>query len=125
MHVNDVTLFCIIYSTNIPVGMLGSFSIIAHSVSCFPGCLSPESFFFGVRSWLGWDDLKRSHFVGKLRFWIVLTLIVTITRGAVAEWVRESTADQTVEGSSPTSVKTFSLRNFGNSVYPALPVSFG
>ena len=27
--------------------------------------------------------------------------------GAVAEWVRESTGDRTVDGSSPTSVKTF------------------
>ena len=47
-----------------------------------------------------------------------------ITVGAVAEWVRASTGDRTVEGSSPTS-ENFSLRNFGNSVYPAVPVSFG
>ena len=38
----------------------------------------------------------------------------------MAEWVRESTGDRTFDGSSPTSVKkNFSLRNFGNSVYPA------
>ena len=36
----------------------------------------------------------------------------------MTEWVRA------VEGSSPTAVNV-SLRNFGNSVYPALPVSFG
>ena len=34
------------------------------------------------------------------------------------------TGDRTVEGSSPTA-ENFSLRNFGNSVYPALPLSFG
>ena len=32
--------------------------------------------------------------------------------------------DQTVRGSNPTA-ENVSLRNFGNSVYPALPVSFG
>ena len=40
----------------------------------------------------------------------------------MAEWVRA--LYRTVEGSNPT-VENFSLRNFGNSVYPALPVSFG
>ena len=34
------------------------------------------------------------------------------------------TGDRTVRGSNPT-VENFSLPNFGNSVYPALPVSFG
>ena len=34
------------------------------------------------------------------------------------------TGDRTVRGSNPTA-DYFSLRNFGNSVYPALPVSFG
>ena len=34
------------------------------------------------------------------------------------------TGDRTVRGSNPTA-ENFSLRNFGNSVYPALPVSFG
>ena len=29
------------------------------------------------------------------------------SRGAVAEWVRASSGDRTVDGSSPTSVKTF------------------
>ena len=44
----------------------------------------------------------------------------------VAEWARVLTGDRTVNGSSPAAVKLFaSLRNFGNSVYPALPVSFG
>ena len=47
--------------------------------------------------------------------------------GAVAEWVRALAwaGDRTVSrpGSSPATVT--SLRNFGNSVYPALPVSFG
>ena len=48
------------------------------------------------------------------------------TRGggrAVAEWVRALAwaGDRTV--SNPATVT--SLRNFGNSVYPALPVSFG
>ena len=48
------------------------------------------------------------------------------TGGAVAEWVRELawTGDRTDDGSSPTA-ENFSLQNFGNSVYPALPVSFG
>ena len=32
--------------------------------------------------------------------------------------------DRTAQGSS-ASAENFSLRNFGNSVYPALPVSFG
>ena len=46
----------------------------------------------------------------------------------VAEWARELIGDRTVNGSSPAAVKKqlfASLRNFGNSVYPALPVSFG
>ena len=34
------------------------------------------------------------------------------------------TGNRTVRGSNPTA-ENFSLRNFGNSVYPALPVSFG
>ena len=34
------------------------------------------------------------------------------------------TGDRTVRGSNPIA-ENFSLRNFGNSVYPALPVSFG
>ena len=38
--------------------------------------------------------------------------------------LERSTGDRTVEGSSPTA-ENFSLRNFGNSIYPALPVSFG
>ena len=45
----------------------------------------------------------------------------------VAEWVRALAwaGDRTVSrpGSNPATVT--SLRNFGNSVYPALPVSFG
>ena len=44
-----------------------------------------------------------------------------------ARWpsgLERSTGDQTVEGSSPTA-ENFSLRNFGNSIYPTLPVSFG
>ena len=48
-------------------------------------------------------------------------------RVAVAEWVRALAwaGDRTASrpGSNPTTVT--SLRNFGNSVYPALPVSFG
>ena len=45
--------------------------------------------------------------------------------GAVAEWVREFgwTGDRVVLGSNPAAATW--LRNFGNSVYPALPVSFG
>ena len=47
------------------------------------------------------------------------------TRGA--RWpsgLERWTGDRTVRGSNPTA-ENFSLRNFGNSVYPALPVSFG
>ena len=40
----------------------------------------------------------------------------------MAEWVRASTGWSMVR--VPLR-KNFSLRNFGNSVYPALPVSFG
>ena len=45
----------------------------------------------------------------------------------MAEWVRASTGGRTVAGSSPTSVKTFlfGTSKNGNTVYPALPVSFG
>ena len=54
--------------------------------------------------------------------------IATIIRGGVvAEWVRglERWLGLTVSrpGSNPAAAT--SLRNFGNSVYPALPVSFG
>ena len=59
---------------------------------------------------------------------VVHTLISKHPRGgAVAEWVRALAwaGDRTVSrpGSNPATVT--SLRNFGNSVYPALPVSFG
>ena len=52
------------------------------------------------------------------------------TRIVIMRWARwpsgleRWTGDRTVQGSNPTA-ETFSLRNFGNSVYPALPVSFG
>ena len=48
--------------------------------------------------------------------------------GAVAEWVRALAwnGDRTFPaGFEPHLGKNFSLRNFGNSVYPSLPVSFG
>ena len=38
-------------------------------------------------------------------------------------WLERWTGNREVLGSNPTA--TTSLRNFGNSVYPALPVSFG
>ena len=41
----------------------------------------------------------------------------------VAQWLECRTSDRGVLGSNPA-VGT-SLRNFGNSVYPTLPVSFG
>ena len=44
--------------------------------------------------------------------------------GAVAEWVERWTGDRVVQGSN-LAAATDSLRNFGNSIYPALPVSFG
>ena len=45
----------------------------------------------------------------------------------MAEWVRAlvwTTTGRSRPVSNPTA-ENFSLRNFGNSVYPALPVSFG
>ena len=42
----------------------------------------------------------------------------------MAEWVRALDWRPDVQGSNPTA-ENFSLRNFGNSFYPALPVSFG
>ena len=48
--------------------------------------------------------------------------------GAVADWVRALAwnGDRTFpSGFEPRFGKNFSLRNFGNSVYPSLPVSFG
>ena len=44
--------------------------------------------------------------------------------GAVAEWVRALDWRPDCPGSNPTA-ENFWLRNFVNSVYPALPVSFG
>ena len=41
----------------------------------------------------------------------------------MTEWVRAWTGDRVVLGSNPAAAT--SPRNFGNSVYPALPVSFG
>ena len=64
-----------------------------------------------------------THARGALRSWIYEECAI----GAVAEWVRALAwaGDRTVSrpGSNPATVT--SLRNFGNSVYPALPVSFG
>ena len=51
-----------------------------------------------------------------------------IDRIAVAEWVRTLAwnGDRTfLAGFEPHFGKNVSLRNFGNSVYPSLPVSFG
>ena len=51
-----------------------------------------------------------------------------IPGGAVAEWVRAVAwnGDRTFPaGFEPSFGKNFSIRNFGNSVYPSLPVSFG
>ena len=47
--------------------------------------------------------------------------------GAVAEWVRalDWTGDRTVPAGFESHCGKASLRNFGNSVHPALPVSFG
>ena len=41
----------------------------------------------------------------------------------VAQWLERRTGDQVVLGSNPAGGT--SLRYFGNSVYPTLPVSFG
>ena len=41
----------------------------------------------------------------------------------MAEWVKRWTGDQVTLGSNAAAATT--LRNFGNSVYPALPVDFG
>ena len=43
--------------------------------------------------------------------------------GAVAQWLECRTGDRVVLGSNPAGGT--SLRNFGNSVYPTLPVYFG
>ena len=47
--------------------------------------------------------------------------------GAVAEWVRALawTGDRTVSAGFESHLRKTLRRNFGNSVYPALPVSFG
>ena len=44
--------------------------------------------------------------------------------GYLGRWLGDWRPDSSWPGSNPTAVN-FSLRNFGNSVYPALPVSFG
>ena len=46
------------------------------------------------------------------------------TRGAVAEGLERWTGDRLVQGSNPAAA-TYSLRDFDNSLYSALPVSFG
>ena len=55
-------------------------------------------------------------------FWIFN--IHSSPRNAGERWPSGLELGRTVEGSNPTS-ENFSVRNFGNSVYPALPVSFG
>ena len=45
------------------------------------------------------------------------------TSGAAGQWLECRTGDRGVVGSNPAG--RISLRNFGNSVYPTLPVSFG
>ena len=51
-------------------------------------------------------------------------LIPYIQGGAVAEWVRVSTGDRTLDGSSPTAVNLFSSELWQFRL-PRLPVSFG
>ena len=43
--------------------------------------------------------------------------------GCIAQWLYRRTGDQVVLGLNPATAT--SLWNFGNSVYPALPVYFG
>ena len=62
-------------------------------------------------------------------FSFILLISLATTSGVTggARWpsgLERWTGDRTVRGSNPTA-ENFSLRNFGNSVYPALPVSFG
>ena len=47
-----------------------------------------------------------------------MQVYVLVKGGAVADWVRASTGDRTVDGSSPTSVKTF---RFGTLAIPFTP----
>ena len=49
--------------------------------------------------------------------------ILTYVGGTVSEFARRLDWRPGVQGSNPATAT--SLRNFGNSVYPALPVSFG
>ena len=53
-----------------------------------------------------------------------LNFIRRLSQLMLVSELERSTGDRTVRGSNPTA-EYFSLRNFGNSVYPALPVSFG
>ena len=62
---------------------------------------------------------------------LLTTTILSLSLNSLGCWgarwpsgLERWTGDRTVRGSNPTA-KNFSLRNFGNSVYPALPVSFG
>ena len=57
-----------------------------------------------------------------------ILLYTLVKGGTVAEWVRALAwnGDRTFPAEfEPHFGKNFSLRNFGNSVYPSLPVSFG
>ena len=46
------------------------------------------------------------------------------SKSASKEGLERWTGDRVVKGSNPAAA-TYLLRNFGNSVYPTLPVSFG
>ena len=56
---------------------------------------------------------------------VALSLTQTLKSGArVPSGLERWTGDRVVLGSN-LAAATYSLRNFGNSFYPALPVSFG
>ena len=71
------------------------------------------------KSWLGWKSTPKHDYFCRY------SLLAGITQGT--RWLSELerwTGDRVVKSSNPAAA-TYSLQNFGNCVYPTLPVSFG
>ena len=89
---------------------------------CTP--VSFESFCVTSLTSVSYRSLSCSHYYYHLSF---SQHFLPLSPSSGARWpcgLERWTGDRTVRGSNPAA-ENFSLRNFGNSVYPALPVSFG
>ena len=102
-------------------------SIVVHADKiyvCGTGAYNPRTFSLNV-STIMTDDLSTAMSQMQLNLQnppesLLMSAVLLV--GSVSQWLECMTVDQGVQGSNPGRAP---LRNFGKSVYPTLPVSFG